>query len=549
MLGRYIFFLSIIFIFNSSNAQIPDCRWVETFGSIGSGANGIFVSSLQLDRSGNIYVGGDFNNSQLLIGNDTLNNPGGSGSGQDLFIAKFNSSGVPIWAKTRGGSAVGPSFVEDFAVDSNNNLYVIGSFSTASMSFDSSDIQYVDGSGYMAKFDSSGHLQWLKNVGVGLDRGVSIDISDHGAIYITGLFDNPYFIYNNDTIFNTGNYGNTIVVRIDGNGNILWAKHPLGHNSPVSVLTQSNGDVIIIGMYKDQFVAGVDTLNSVLYAGYVMRMDSLGNFISSSSFSGTSSLFVFDAILDHTDNLYITGYFSDTLMFSNDTIISHGDYDAFFIKYDFTGNEEWVNTIGSYSKEYGQKLTIDPQGTIYLMGDFRSPTLQLVTTTLFNQSQIVNPLLFADIFIVAYDSAGNELWANSIGGDAGDNTGAICADSVNLYVGGNLSPNAILFDCNLPAYSGGDFFVSKFEYLNTKISQFLYSPEVSVFPNPFIDEINILGVDGSTLQMFDITGNLLYELEVPQKEFRFYPNVATGVYYIKIIIDGHPCTMRVVKVW
>jgi hypothetical protein len=68
--------------------------WVNRLG--GDGGSG---STIALDNSGNVYVAGTFSGS-LIIGTNQFVSAGGT----DIFIAKLNPSGEPIWSMVAGGT-------------------------------------------------------------------------------------------------------------------------------------------------------------------------------------------------------------------------------------------------------------------------------------------------------------------------------------------------------------------------------------------------------------------------------------------------------------
>ena len=112
---------------------------------------------IEIDESGNVYVAGDFegsnidfNPSQTEAANLTSNN-------RDVFIAKYNSNGQYQWAKNFGGSGSDISWSVAYT---NNNIYITGSFQGL-MNFSPgpiSDNLVSKGANdfYMTKFDENG---------------------------------------------------------------------------------------------------------------------------------------------------------------------------------------------------------------------------------------------------------------------------------------------------------------------------------------------------------------------------------------------------------
>ena len=134
---------------------------------------------LQWDRT----LGGTETDLAVDVAIDSLDNiifTGYTGSdgagGNDVLIAKYNSSGVLQWQRTLGGTGDETSW--GVAIDSSDNIIIIGRTES-------------DGAGLgdllIAKYNSSGVLQWDRTLGGNGDdygRGVAIDSLDN--IIVTG---------------------------------------------------------------------------------------------------------------------------------------------------------------------------------------------------------------------------------------------------------------------------------------------------------------------------------------------------------------------------
>jgi hypothetical protein len=76
------------------------------------------------DAAGNIYICGSYTGKTMKIGSTTLTNTDPAGSTNDIFVAKYNPSGIPLWATSVGGTDYdyGVSVVEASTVF----IYVVG---------------------------------------------------------------------------------------------------------------------------------------------------------------------------------------------------------------------------------------------------------------------------------------------------------------------------------------------------------------------------------------------------------------------------------------
>ena len=149
-------------------------------GSDGAGGNDFLIAkynssgTLQWDRT----LGGSGNDLGYAVAVDPSDNiivcgltqSDGAG-GSDALIAKYNSSGTLQWDRTLGGAA--DDSLYDVAIDSSDNIIVGGFTASAGGGLDT---------GLLAKYNSSGVLQWDKVLGgTGYDyiRGVTVDSSDN----------------------------------------------------------------------------------------------------------------------------------------------------------------------------------------------------------------------------------------------------------------------------------------------------------------------------------------------------------------------------------
>jgi uncharacterized delta-60 repeat protein len=120
-----------------------------------------YPSSLTIDSSDNIYMTGAVYSAPTHY---------------DFLTIKVNTSGAIQWARTFGGSDA--DYAESIITDSSGNVYVHGRTSS-----------YGPGTGafLIAKYNSSGTLQWQKTLGgTSTDTGNAVAIDSSGNVYIGG---------------------------------------------------------------------------------------------------------------------------------------------------------------------------------------------------------------------------------------------------------------------------------------------------------------------------------------------------------------------------
>jgi hypothetical protein len=97
--------------------------WISAAG----GTNYDHCTSVAADSSGNAFVTGYFNSSEMIFENDTLISST-SNSTPEIFIAKYNSAGNYIWAKKAGG--LGMDIGEAIATGPDDDVYFTGVFNS-----------------------------------------------------------------------------------------------------------------------------------------------------------------------------------------------------------------------------------------------------------------------------------------------------------------------------------------------------------------------------------------------------------------------------------
>lgn len=90
--------------------------WVKVYGGAGSD----YPYGIKTDAEENIFLTGTFSSS-FPFGDINLTNKGG----EDIFLAKLNYIGNPIWVKTAGGA--GDDRAYSLAIDKQNNVSIAGS--------------------------------------------------------------------------------------------------------------------------------------------------------------------------------------------------------------------------------------------------------------------------------------------------------------------------------------------------------------------------------------------------------------------------------------
>ncbi|MFI5141062.1 MAG: T9SS type A sorting domain-containing protein, partial [Bacteroidia bacterium] len=142
-------------------------------------------------------------------------------------------------------------------------------------------------------------------------------------------------------------------------------------------------------------------------------------------------------------NIYMVGNFrSPTISFGSITLVndSNGFEDIFFVKYNPSGNVIWAKQIGGKFDDDATFITSDAHG-IYLTGSFSSKNIFFGSTTLYNDTTNSS----ADVFTIKCDTSGTIIWAKSGGGKKADKGVSITTSNSGVYVTGSFISSTCSF--------------------------------------------------------------------------------------------------------
>ena len=226
--------------------------WAKNAG----GTSNDYGYGIAVDASGNSYVTGCFQDTDITFGSTTLTSSGE----YDIFIAKLDSSGDWKWATKAGGTSTDHGF--GIAVDASGNSYVAGYFKGTATFGDTTLTSNGDYDIFVAKLDSSGNWLWAQKAGgTGTDYGQRIATDSEGNSYVIGYFPG-IATFGNTELTSSGGF-DIFVAKLDSSGNWLWAKNAGGtaYDRGNGIAIDANGNSYVTGyFYSPIAVFGSTTL-------------------------------------------------------------------------------------------------------------------------------------------------------------------------------------------------------------------------------------------------------------------------------------------------
>jgi len=389
-----------------------------------------------------------------------------TGSGEDdIFVAKLNTNGNWQWATKAGGS--GDDRGLSITIDAAGNTYVTGEFEVTA-TFGSHSLTSSGANDiFVAKLNTNGNWQWAtKAGGIIYDQGNGIAIDSSGNTYVTGGFE----VSATFGSYTLGGFGG-FVAKLDAAGNWQWVKQAGGNidDKGFGITVDNSNNIYLTGIFSNSASFGSNNLTSIGWSDiFVAKIDVNGNWQWATNAGGSSYDVGFEITFDAVGSTYVTGYFCGSASFGSHSLTSSGANDIFVAKLNTNGNWQWVTNAGGSSSDIGYDITIDAAGNTYVTGRFDGvATFGSYSLTSSGEN---------DIFVAKIDANGNFLWSTKAGGSGSDFGYSIVIDaSGNTYVTGCFWGTATLGSNYLSSNGLWDIFVAKLESTYSPLSAYFNS--------------------------------------------------------------------------
>ena len=363
------------------------------------------VWSMAVDAAGNVYVAGS-----------TTGDLGGfSGGWYDVYVAKFDSSGIQVASAQIG--TTGLDHESYLGIDGSGNVYVAGETGGA---FDGYTLQ--GGSDvFVAKFDSSLVLQGtVKQFGTtGDDRADSIAVNGSGNVYVAGRTNGAFTGNTNQGFYDVyvAKFDSSLVLQ-----GTVKQFGTTGRDQWAFIAFDGSGNVYVAGQTDGAFTGNT---NQGFDDGFVAK------FNSSLVLQGTVKQFgttgedeVFSIAVDGSDNVFVAGQTIGA--FTGNTNL--GGYDGFLAKFNSSLTQTAIKQFGTTGNDIVYWITADDSGNVYLAG-YTSDAFLGNT----NQGE-------SDAVVLMVDSSLELKALNQFGTSGDDEAYSIAVDgSGNVYVAGTTT--------------------------------------------------------------------------------------------------------------
>jgi uncharacterized delta-60 repeat protein len=405
---------------------------------------------IAVDTTGNVYVTGQANTSTASY----------------AFIAKYDTSGTIQWQR-KLDTASQPDIGYGIAVDGNANVYITGQANTAN----AADV-------FIAKYDTSGVIQWQRSLNTAsvsapdMGRGIAVDGS--GNVYVTGQANTAnaasVFIaklpgsglvgagtatlsYGVSTLTDAagtltdaaGTLTDAAGTLTDSVATMTDAEATMTSTTTSMAMTDSAGSMgtvnisnLWMAIYNTAgngsddygYCIAIDSSDNLYVGGgvatnqaYIAKYNSSGTlqwqrFLKSAAGIGNDKCY--GIAVDGSGNVHVTGL---------GYTATSGVY-AFIAKYNTSGIIQWQRKLDTANPDRGNGIAVDGSGNIYVVGQANGNSTSnssVVFTAKYNASGVIQWQRFLDN--AAQIDSGNSIAVNSAG---------------DVYItGGDLNPSNI----------------------------------------------------------------------------------------------------------
>lgn len=542
--GGYLFFMSLC-IMCTIKMSGQSWKWAKSAG--GSGWES--ANAISPDTAGNVYIAGSFE-AEAIFGNSlTLTAMGAD----DVFLAKYDSLGNLLWAKSGGGSSEDAAHA--IAALPEGGCYITGSFTDTAI-FDN-DTLYSNAADdiFLAKYSDNGQLIWIKHFG-GLydDAGRAVAVMPDGGCALSGYFRQKAYFGQDSVLHNglfTGGENDMFLARLDAAGNLLWVKGAgasSGYCEGNALCVDANGSIIVAGSFAYTTLFDTVTLTaapSIAGTGgardiFIAKYQENGSLAWAKAAGGggdplyTNSADIAHAVTaDEEGNFWIAGSVYGQVMFDTFVLTSSGNSDGFVAKYQHTdGTVMQASLIGGTGEDGCNGITLYPQQPVAVSGYF--------TDSIHTNNNTIVSAGATDGFIALLDEQGITEQVYALGNSGSDYCHAVGYNRKgSIFLTGTFSGTAL----SLPPYtlsSAGGFDVFTAKLQESSPPDAILSPDylkwskIYPYPNPFTSYFSIYGITDKiyNLALADISGHTVFRATCKNGSHILPPaTLSPGIYF------------------
>jgi hypothetical protein len=221
--------------------------------------------------------------------------------------------------------------------------------------------------------DCPGTFLWGDTLGVanGSEVVAATGCDSDNNVFVTGTYD-ATMTFGMDTLTASTDF-DMFLVRYDPNGTPVWGKGFAGPGLQAgSAMTfDSQGNIVVSGRFANTIDLGggsLDVGNGLNQ--FLAKFDVDANHIWSRSVADADDILSADIARDAEGNIYLAGRMEGTAEFDGEALESDGGLDAWIAKFDPLGEFLWAKRFGNFNDQEANSLAVSPEGFAVVGGVF-----------------------------------------------------------------------------------------------------------------------------------------------------------------------------------
>ncbi|MCZ2297846.1 MAG: hypothetical protein LC134_00045 [Chitinophagales bacterium] len=396
--------LPILLFAQTTTTVAPSILSVITFNE-GTTANSIIT-----DKEGNCFIVGAFFG-EVKFGDFTLKSK--IDYLNDLFVAKINSAGKILWAKSAGSEEEDKA--TSIVMDSNGNIYISGIIN-GDADFGEIKIKHLPQqppaidrhyteNGFIAKLDSKGNFIWVKSF---RDKKNLIDpllaMDENNNCFLGINFSESLFF--NEQKFTVGtDKAGVVIAKYTPDGKAVWTKlFAEGEFVTVDeICLDKNNELYLSGFSNYPSRIGNTSYketdeNNLKSDKFIAKMNTTGNFLWVKTSNTLIKTSTYGNLITSNikDGIYTSSIYSN----NSDIVVS---------MLAANGNILWSKKIGQANGDKGNiiNMTSDKLGNIYIIGWFYD------IITIGNKVLTKKDAWNENLFVVKLNPSGTVIWSKN----------------------------------------------------------------------------------------------------------------------------------------
>jgi hypothetical protein len=344
--------------FDSSGKHL----WSERFGD-----NNLQVATgVAFDPTGDILVTG-VNMGTLDFG---IGAPLVSAGAEDIFVAKLDPTGKALWAKDFGDPS--SQLAQGVASDTSGNVAIVGSFE-GSFSFGGAALTSAGMYDvYVAKLDPTGAPLWSKSYGDAANQFGFFGAFDTGGdLAFTGSNEGTLDLGGGP--LTSAGKKDAYVAKVDATGKLVFGKLFGDGSDQLGdcVAFDPGGNLLWSGGMEGTVDFGKGPIAATPDGGkFLVKLDATGATVWAHGF-GDGNVYDWTGLtVDRSGNATVAGEFWNTIMLGMDMLTAKDRYDIFVASFDPEGRVLWDARYGANNDQFARTVAADPAGNVAMGGYF-----------------------------------------------------------------------------------------------------------------------------------------------------------------------------------